>query len=340
MAHPYRIREVAQQAGLSEATVDRVLHERPGVRASTAAEVRQAVAELDRQRAQVRLAGRTFLVDLVMQAPPRFTAAVRDALEAELPHLRPAVLRGRFHLREEGNPDEVVDILERVTRRGSQGVLLKAPDDPRVLSAVDRLAERGIPVVTVATDLPLSRRVGYVGIDNRAAGATAAYLVARMGSGGAGSVLISLSSNAFRGEEEREMGFRAVMRELAPQRRIAEVTDTAGLDAATLAAVSRVLERDDSVDAVYSVGGGNSAILEAFHRAGRTPTAFVAHDLDGDNVVLLRRGQLTAVLHHDLREDMRAACRLVMQAHGALPGLPRTSGSPIQVITPYNEPGR
>src|SRR6185369_16740469 len=48
VGHRYRVREIAQQAGLSEATVDRVLHGRPGVRASTAAEVEQAISDLDR----------------------------------------------------------------------------------------------------------------------------------------------------------------------------------------------------------------------------------------------------------------------------------------------------
>jgi len=49
--------------------------------------VRQAIADLDRQRDQVRLAGQTFLLDLVMRAPQRFSDAVRAALEAELPQL-------------------------------------------------------------------------------------------------------------------------------------------------------------------------------------------------------------------------------------------------------------
>lgn len=102
-SRPFRIREIAVQAGLSEATVDRVLNGRNGVRDSTVREVRSAIADLERQRDQVRLAGRTFLINIVMQAPARFSAAVRAALEAELPLLRPAVIRARFHLRETGS---------------------------------------------------------------------------------------------------------------------------------------------------------------------------------------------------------------------------------------------
>jgi LacI family transcriptional regulator len=77
MGHPYRIREIAAQACLSEATVDRVLNGRGEVRDSTVQEVRQAIADLDRQKSQVRLAGRIFLIDIVMEAPRRFSSAVR-----------------------------------------------------------------------------------------------------------------------------------------------------------------------------------------------------------------------------------------------------------------------
>jgi LacI family transcriptional regulator len=338
--HPYRVREIAQQAGLSEATVDRVLHDRPGVRGSTRAEVRQAIADLDRQRDQVRLAGQTFLLDLVMLAPQRFSDAVRAALEAELPQLRPAVLRARFHLKEEGGPADVVATLERIRRRGGHGILLKAPDHPLVAAAVDELATVGIPTVTLVTDVPASRRVAYVGIDNRAAGATAAYLITRTSAADPGSVLMSLSSSTFHGEEEREAGFRQAMAELAPGRRLVEVTETDGLHRSTLAAVGRALGQDPSIDGVYSIGGGNTAILEAFRAVGRSPRSFVAHDLDGDNLTLLRRRQLTAVLHHDLRSDLAEAARLVLHARGVLPGRPWSRTSQIQVVTPFNEPNR
>src|SRR4029077_6750341 len=129
------------------------------------------------------------------------------------------------------------------------------PDDPVVVDAVNRLTERGIPTVTLVTDLPASTRTGYVGMDNRAAGATAAYLLTAVTPHEHGSVLVTVSRRMFRGEEEREMGFRAVMRHLAPERRITEITDTDGLDASLLAAVTAALDDDPTIDSVYSIGG-------------------------------------------------------------------------------------
>lgn len=69
----------------------------------------------------------------------------------------------------------------RIGRRGrtSDGVLLEAPDDPEVAAAIRRLTARGVPVVTLVTDVRDSGRAAYVGLDNAAAGATAAYLLSR-----------------------------------------------------------------------------------------------------------------------------------------------------------------
>ncbi|MER5428114.1 LacI family DNA-binding transcriptional regulator [Streptomyces sp. NPDC002588] len=338
MRHPYTIREIARQAGLSTATVDRVLNERGNVRESTVREVRQAVKDLDRQQSQVRLAGHTFMIDIVMQTPERFSTAVREALEAELPSLHPAVVRSRFHFRETCPPAELVAILDRIAERGSKGVILKAPDLPETTAAVGRLTAAGIPVVTLVTDLPHSTRLAYVGIDNRAAGATAAYLLGQWLGGRPGHVLITISRGSFRGEEEREMGFRSEMRLTHPGRSLVEVTDSDGLDATQHDLVLEALRRDEDIVAVYSAGGGNLATLDAFDALGRECAVFIAHDLDHDNTRLLRERRLTAVLHHDLRQDMRRACQIVMRAHRALPDDGPALPSAIQVVTPFNLP--
>lgn len=300
MTHPFPVKVVALQAGVSMATVDRVIKQRGGVHANTVRRVRQALAELERQSTQVGLAGKKFMFDVVMVAPQRFTEAVRLALEAELPGLQPGILRSRFHLHETLETDRIVDQLERIRKSGSHGVLLKAPDVPPVAEAIARLAAAGIPVVT-------------------------------------------LSSNRFHGEEEREIGFRRALREHHRHLTIVEVSEGHGIDGATGALVSQALLDHPGVAGVYSIGGGNAAIVQAFRDAGRRCKVFIGHDLDADNLALLKQGAIQAVLHHDLRQDMRRACQDILRAQGALPRLPQSmflsdSLSPIQIVTSCNLP--
>ena len=343
MTHRFPVKVVALQAGVSVATVDRVIKQRGGVHASTVRRVTQALDELARQSTQVGLSGKKFMLDVLMVAPRRFTDAVRAALEAELPSLQPAVLRSRFHLHETLDADAIVGLLERIRKNGSHGVLLKAPDLPAVAEAVNRLAAARIPVVTLVTDLPGSARRSYVGMDNRAAGETAAYLIGQwLGAGKRPKpqqVLVTLSSNRFHGEEEREIGFRRALRERHRHLSIVEVSEGHGIDGATGALVRAALAAQPGIAAVYSIGGGNAAIVQAFAKAGRPCQAFIGHDLDADNLALLKSGAIHAVLHHDLGQDMRRACQDILRAQGALPALAQPASlSAIQIVTPFNLP--
>ena len=151
-------------------------------------------------------------------------------------------------------------------------------------------------------------------------------------------ILVALSRSVFRGEEEREIGFRSAIRERWPHRALLEITDSDGLDTSVYRLALDALDRHADIEAVYSIGGGNRAILDAFDARRRPCRAFIAHDLDRDNRELLEAGRLSAVLYHDLRRDMHRACQIIMQAHGALDGPIVTAPAPIQVITPFNIP--
>jgi LacI family transcriptional regulator len=340
MAHPHLLKAIALQAGVSLATVDRVVHLRAGVRDHTVRRVQQAQAELQRQSAQLGLQGRKFMLDVVVQAPARFAQVVRDALEREMPLLHPAIFRARYQMGDSMPVPELVAALDRIAARGSHGVLLKAPNDARVIDAVARLQARGIAVVTLVTDLPCSARLAYVGMDNRAAGQTAAYLMGQwLGLRTRAGVLVSLSSTRFSGEEEREAAFKAALQERYPRLQPVDASEGLGLHAATAALVLQRLRERPEVCAVYSIGGANAAILQAFAQAGRPCRVFIGHDLDADNLALLRAAKISAVLHHDLAHDMRMACLQIMRAHGVGPArtLPTLSG--VQVVTPFNVPG-
>jgi LacI family transcriptional regulator len=338
MKQAYPLKEIASQAGLSLATVDRVLHGRSGVSSTTHRRVKQALRELARQSESTALNGRKFMIDIVMEAPARFTTLVAKVLEAEMPFLQPAVFRSRFHFAEEIPTRDLVQILSRIAKRGSNGVILKAPDTSEITQAIAHLSDAKIPVVTLVTDIPNSRRFSYVGIDNRAAGATAAYLIGEWLADTPAQVLVTLSSSRFRGEEEREIGFRRALRESYPHLTTIEISEGFGRDRATGPLVREALEKSPGICAVYSIGGGNSAILAAFNAAKRNCRVFIGHDLDLDNLRFLRDGKISAVLHHDLRQDMRMACQHIMRANDALPRIVEIPLSSVSVITPFNIP--
>ena len=338
MTRSFLVKDIALQAGLSLATVDRVLNRRPGVREHTVRRVEQAIGELEQQRDQIGLSGRKFVVDLVMEAPARFCQAVRQGIEQALPSLQPAIFRARYHMAETRSVADAVALLDQLRRRGSNGVFLKAPDLPDIRAATARLVAAGIPVIALVTDLADTGRAAYVGIDNRAAGETAAYLIGQWLGPASSRVLITLSSSRFRGEEEREIGFRRALRERAPHIAVAEIAEGHGIDRATGRLAIEALREHPDIAGVYSIGGGNLAIVDAFAALGRSCRAFVGHDLDADNVALLRAGRIGAVLYHDLAQDMRNACLHVLAANGLLQKAAAPGVSNIQIITPFNIP--
>lgn len=338
MTHAFAMKELALQAGVSLATVDRVLHQRPGVPAATQRRVQQAWAELERQQQQVGLQGRRFLIDLVMEAPTRFSGMVRGVLDETMLRAHPAVFRVRDHLAETLRAEEWGVVLDAIGRRGSHGVLLKAPDLPEVAAAMERLQVRGIPVITLMTDVCSGPRAAYVGLDNSCAGQTAAYLMDQWLGPQMVDVLVSTSGQRFHGESERIEAFRVAFAAARTDCGVHVLDAGHGLHGPTARAVERLLVCQPGIEAVYSVGGANAAIRSAFERAGRACSVFIGHDLDDDNIALLRRRQLSAVLHHDLRHDLQTACLLLMQHHGLAPRAPVPTRSNVEVVTPFNLP--
>ena len=122
MSYRYPMKEVAFQAGVSLATINRVVNNRPGIPATTRKRVAAAIQELERQYGASNLAGRRLSLDVVMEAPDRFSNAVRRAFEAELPSLRPANATVPFHLAERCYDADLVQFLRVIRRRGTRGV--------------------------------------------------------------------------------------------------------------------------------------------------------------------------------------------------------------------------
>ncbi|MCP4208264.1 MAG: LacI family DNA-binding transcriptional regulator [Shimia sp.] len=338
MTHRFPIKEIARQSGLGTATIDRVLNNRTNVSAQTKQRVASAIKELIAQEAQLAARGRRMFFDFVIEAPARFSREVKNAAESILPHISSAVCRPRFQLQEIMHEAEVVAALERIHKRGSQGVCLKAKDSPAIRDAVRKLHASRIPVVTLVTDLGGGDRLSYVGLDNAGAGRTAAYLISITLGNRSGAVLATRSHERFLGEEDREIAFKEALSKLCPNLSVVPFQGGGGIYAQTITQLTQKLKNVGSLQAVYSMGGGNKAILETLEHCRLKPLVFVAHDLDRENRRLLAEKKINFVLHHDLQHDIRAAFDHFLTFHGLINTPTTQPVSTAQLVTPMNVP--
>ncbi len=336
MALEFSLKQIAAQAGVSKATVDRALHRRGAVHPQTVRRIAQAIGDLELQQRTSLASGRTLPIDVVLHTPQRFSQIVATALLDEIARFAPFRLTLRFHLFEQVTVAELQRVLLRCSS-DSYGVVLKVSDDPRLSATIADLHKKRVPVVTLVTDLPASMRIRYVGMENHKAGRTAAYLLARWLPPQPQVVAVVVSSEVFRGESERAAGFCDELAQRAPYLQAVRVSGGFGVDDLTRLRMTQALAHHHHIHAVYSVGGGNTAILDAFEQHSRPPAVFIGHDLDSENYQLLRQNKLDAVIDHDLRQDAHTTFQAILRFHGFLPlSQDVAMFSRVNVVTPFN----
>jgi len=294
-----RITDIAREAGVSSATVDRVLNRRAGVRESTVQRVLKVAGKLDYlPEAGLFESLRPKPLRLAFLLPSgtnRYLRMLGDMVASSEEHLAPFNVRCRSYFIEGFNPDVLAERLLYHGRR-SDGVAFMALEHPRVREAVATLADEGIPVVTLVSDLTHSRRVAYVGLDNRAAGRTAGLIVGRF-AGGRGSVALIAGSRSYRGHEEREVGFISLISEMFPAMRMVGLRE--GQDEAdkNRRETRQLLEQFPDLVGIYNIGGGADGVALALKDVGRDQkVVLVGHGLTPDTRSLLIDGAMDAVL--------------------------------------------
>ncbi|NUU00597.1 LacI family DNA-binding transcriptional regulator [Herbaspirillum robiniae] len=304
-----RVTDIAAAAGVSTATVDRVLNGRPGVRAATLQKVMKAAAALDYlPESDLYKAMRPRPMQLVFLLPPRsnrYMQMLGDYIGFAEDHLAPFNVRCKYHHIEGFNPRVLAQRLLHYGRQ-ADGVAFMALEHPLVREAVNTLAEEGVHVVTLISDLSNSRRAAYVGMDNRAAGRTAGYLLARFldrdvthpGPGRKpGKIAMIAGSLSYRGHEEREMGFQHALEEICPQVQVVGLREGHD-DADTNYKQARILlEQYPDLAGMYNIGGASDGVGRALKESGRDQkVVFIGHGLTPDTRGLLIDGTMDAVL--------------------------------------------
>jgi LacI family transcriptional regulator len=329
MARP-TIADIAREAGVSTATVDRVLNGRPGVKGRTHDLVRSTAARLRYPGggAEAFAAEGRRAVEIVL---PGGTNAFMDmlaaAFEAEGSGRTDLAVRVR---RIEGfNPDALAEAIGDVRDR-CDGLGIVALDHPTVREAIRGAAATGVPVVTLCSDISHVPRRAYVGIDNRAAGRLAGYLVGRFVGRAAGRVALFAGSLSYRGHEEREMGFRHILAESFPSLEIVALREVRDDVERSYAEARALLAAQPDIAGLYNIGAGNRGIARALAEAGRAGrTVYVGHELTEHTRRFLLQGTMDAVIDQMPAEEARLAL-------AALAGAP-TPPAPLPARVVFRE---
>lgn len=315
--------DIARQADLSLATVDRVMNDRPGVSERTRRRVLAAARTLgyldpaDPGPDPVRLAF------ILPEGTNAFVHELIHHIEEQAPLLE------NVSARVELVPGfDATALAERILALEPEvdGMAMLAVDHPIVREAVRDLVSRGMALATIGSDVRTVDHLGYVGIDDMQAGRLAGYLIGRLSARRSGKVAFFAGSLSYRGHQEREMGFRQILREEFPDLYVAEHREVQDSRAKAETQMAEIVARHPDLDAVYNTGGGTAGIATVLERSGMAETVtFIAHDATSGNKAFLLRGTLDAVIDQNARLEIRETLTTLVHA---------ARGTPYKMIPP------
>lgn len=345
------LKDIAREAGVSLATVDRVLHNRPGVRPDTVRRVKEAIARNSFQPhvAAAELArGRARRFAFVMPSGPNpFMQQIEAYLGEMAAWLSARRLKVEMVATDVFEPAALAASLEALSG-DYDGVAVVALDHPSVRAAINDLVDAGTKVVTLVSDVPSSRRHHYVGIDNIAAGRTAGALIGRLVGQRSGKVAIVAGSQGLRDHAERIFGFNQVMATEFPDLSVLPVLEGRDEDERSEQMLARLFGRHADIVGLYNVGAGTQGVAKALNdkalsdkalsETGRDKVVFVGHDVTALTRRLLLQGLMDAAISQNPGHEARAAVRVLLALARGEPILSEQEKIRIDIVMRDNLP--
>jgi LacI family transcriptional regulator len=310
------VHDIAREAGVSLATVDRVLNGRPRVRESSIKLVQDAVEKLGYVR-DVSAA------NLAKRREYRFAFVIPDGsgqfvetIRAMLVDLRNATGPDRTSLdiitAPVDDPNATAHILAGLNPAQFDGVAIMCPETPQVRDAVTHLKQAGLAVVALVSDLPSSERDHFVGVDNIAAGRTAGALMGRFLEGRAGKVMVVTGSLASRDSMERRFGFDTILSERRSSVTVLPTLEFGDDQQRLIGMIKQAMLAQKDIVGVYALGDGNAAILDALRATGRIGSCTVImHELTSTTRAALEADEIDAVIMQNVGHLVRSSIRVL-----------------------------
>ena len=312
------IQMVADLAGVSRGTVDRVLNGRSYVSAPVRQRVLAAIQETGyvsyREHHQQELQSATALLTLGVLLPNwenQFRSEVEQGIRTAREELEDAGVRVLVRRCRTDLPGEALELLEELVKEGASGLSICALNDRAVEEKVAELVDSGIPCITFNSDLPNSHRTCFVGQDVYQTGRVAGELMGKSLVPGS-RVLAAVGNQKFDGHQKRLRGFLDRMEELDfPQDDIL-VRETFNDYGTTVQVVSETLAEYPDLAGIYMANLSVSGCAEAVRSAGRTgQVRVICHDINEGIRQLLLGGGVDYTIPQDFVQQGYAPIMLL-----------------------------
>jgi LacI family transcriptional regulator len=310
------VHDIAREAGVSLATVDRVLNGRPRVRESSIKLVQAAVEKLGyvRDVSAANLAKRKQykFAFVIPDSKSQFIETLHDALSEATRMPGPQRVNLVCMPAPVDDPNAMARLLAELPMLEFDGVALMCPETPQVRDAVMRLKQAGLAIVTLVSDLPSSQRDRFVGVDNIAAGRTAGALMGRFLQNKTGKVLVISTSLSSRDSVERRYGFDNILSEQFSNIEVLPTVETQHDNTRLTSIVRNICAVNSDIIGVYSLGNGNAAILDALRAVNMINNAsIIMHELTPVTRAALEANEIDVVIMQNAGHIVRSAIRIL-----------------------------
>lgn len=297
------IKEIARLAGVSRGTVDRVLNGRGGVREKTAQKILEIAqqAEYSPNKLGKRLAMRKkqLIFGCVLfgarEENPYFVQ-VAAAMEQRAAQLEEYGIDVKIRFAEIGDAASLLAQMDALVDAGVNGLVITPVEHSAVAEKIAELKERGIPVVTIDSDLSPSRRLAYVGSNSYAGGQTAGNLLALL-TGGRATAGVLLGSKSVKNHTQRVRGFQDDLRMNRTDIQVCAVLENHDNDGESYRCTKAMLAENPDMNALFlaaaGVEGACRAVLEA-DMAGKIK--IISFDLSPFTRQMLEQGVIAATI--------------------------------------------
>jgi LacI family transcriptional regulator len=331
---------LAREAGVSVATVDRVLNGRLRVREETARKVHEAAR-------RIGFHGATAIHNRILADLPemhfgiilqkgghafyqKFASEIEDQLRVHSQHR----LRGTLRFAESTRPGELAELLMSMAGK-VQAVAATGLDHHEVTRAVTELRSRGIPTFSLLSDFAQGIRENYVGLNNLKVGRAVGWLMSSMARR-PGKVATFIGGHRYHGHELRETGLRSSFREYAPDIDVLSTQLNLEDPQVTYEMASALLEKHPDLTGIYCAGGGMEGAIAAVRDARRArETMLVVNEITDETREALQDGTVRIVIATPLRQLCAELVPLMISTVER--GMAETPGQrflPFEVWTP------